>query len=91
MKITHAKKRLQQRGIPDIVLRWLSVFGRRQYDGRGAVIRFFDRTARERLQRSIGSDVFRGMHESLNAYAVYRVDGQLITVGHRYKRIRRGR
>jgi hypothetical protein len=47
----HASRRMQKRSVPPIVLDWLHDYGSEQYDGRGAVIRYFDRAAKERLKR----------------------------------------
>lgn len=84
----HAEQRCQQRGIPQLILHWLSDYGREQFDGRGARILWFDKASRRRLEREVGREPVRRMHEWLNAYAVVAVrDGQIITTGHRYKRI----
>ena len=37
---THAAHRLQKRSIPPRVIDWLHLYGSKQYDGHGAVIRF---------------------------------------------------
>jgi hypothetical protein len=47
----HASRRMQKRSVPPIVLDWLHDYGSEQYDGRGAIIRYFDRAAKERLKR----------------------------------------
>ena len=85
----HARTRMQQRGLPPLVLHWLDAYGNESHDGRGAVIRHFTRQSRRRLERDIGREPVRRMHEFLNAYAVYGSDGTLITAGHRYDRVRR--
>jgi hypothetical protein len=85
----HARTRCQQRGLPPLVLHWLDAYGNESHDGRGAVIRHFTREARRRLERDIGREPVRRMHEYLDAYAVYATDGTLITAGHRYQRIHR--
>jgi hypothetical protein len=85
----HAQTRLQQRGIPPLVLQWLDAYGTERHDWHGAVIRHFTKQSRRRLERDIGREPVRRMHEYLNAYAVYGSDGSLITAGHRYQRLRR--
>lgn len=86
---THSHARAQQRGLPPLVLHWLDDYGTETHDGHGAVIRHFDRRARRRLERDVGREPVRRMHEYLDAYSVVGTDGTLITVGHRYQRIRR--
>jgi hypothetical protein len=85
----HAHTRMQQRGLPPLVLHWLDAYGNESHDGRGAVIRHFTKQSRRRLERDVGREPVRRMHEFLDAYAVYGSDGTLITAGHRYDRIRR--
>lgn len=84
----HAQARTRQRGLPPLVLHWLDAYGAERHDGHGAVIQHFTRHARRRLERDVGREPVRRMHEYLDAYAVYGIDGRLITVGHRYRRIR---
>ena len=88
MITTHAQARMRQRGLPPLVLHWLDDYGDERHDGHGAVIRHFTRQARRRLERDVGREPVRRMHEYLDAYAVYGNNGGLITVGHRYQRIR---
>lgn len=89
MTTQHARTRCQRRRLPPLVLHWLDAYGNESHDGRGAVIRQFTREARRRLERDIGREPVRRMHEYLDAYAVYATDGTLITAGHRYQRIHR--
>ena len=42
----HATIRSQQRGIPPLILQWLDLYGEEEYDGHGAVIRYFSRASR---------------------------------------------
>lgn len=84
----HGTVRAQQRGLPPLVLDWLESYGHERHDGHGATILFFDKSARRRLERAVGREPVRRMHEWLDAYAVVSGDGCLITAGHRFKRIR---
>ena len=81
-----ARTRCQQRGLPPLVLHWLDDFGREVHVP-GATIRHFDKRARRRLERTVGREPVRRLHEYLDAYAVYGPDGQIITTDHRYQRI----
>ena len=89
MITTHASTRAQQRGLPPLVLHWLDDFGREVPAPGGATLRHFDKRSRRCLERAVGREPVRRMHEYLDAYAVYGTDGTLITIGHRYARIRR--
>jgi hypothetical protein len=83
---THARTRMQQRGIPEAALDVLLEYGREAHDHRGAVIVLFDKRSKQRLRRRIG-DGFRKVERWLNAYAVLSEDGAVITVGHRDGRL----
>ena len=72
----HARARMQQRGIRFEDLEALLDFGREIPAGRGRDLVFFDKRSRARLA---------------NTYAIVGSDGMVITVGHRYRRIPRGR
>ena len=84
----HADARLQQRGLPRAVIGWLQQFGAEEHDKHGAVIRYFDKAARRRLEQGLGRAVVRRMEDFLDAYLVEH-DGCVVTVGHRTQRLRR--
>ena len=86
----HARTRMQQRGIRPEMLEALLDYGREVHvpGGRGLV--FFDKRARARLARA--GLVRDAQAERLcKSYAVLSSDGIVITVGHRYRRMPRGR
>lgn len=86
----HAASRAQQRGIPPLVEQWLDEFGEETYDGRGCCLRYFSRASRRAMERAFGREPVRKLAEYLDAYKVESAtDGTVITVGHRYQRIRR--
>jgi hypothetical protein len=85
----HAQTRLQQRAISMPILDCLLSFGSKVHDHRGAEILFFDRRARDRIRHAVGDQAFKYVQGKLNSYAVVAVDGAVLTVGHRTKRIRR--
>jgi hypothetical protein len=84
----HATSRSQQRNIPSLAIRWIREFGRKQHDHRGCVIRFLDKDARKKLEKSMGHQIVKKLNEYLNCYIVEDcVSGSVITVGHHYKRL----
>ena len=83
----HAEVRSQQRGIPPLIIQWLEDFGEQTHDHNGAVILYFTKKSRRRLEKTVGREVTRRVSEWLDSYAVQSLDGNLITVGHRYQRI----
>ena len=84
---THAKIRMQQRGIPASALDVLLDFGRERYDHRGCTVVLIDKRARRRIERVLGHVAYRAMEPHLDAYAVVGGDGEVRTVGHRFRRM----
>ncbi|MEO8418813.1 MAG: hypothetical protein ABI475_08830 [Methylophilaceae bacterium] len=85
----HAAARMQQRGIKEQTLECLFEFGSKTHDHKGGVVVFFDKQARKRLQGRFGKDGVRQMESQMDAYAVISQRGDVVTVGHRTKRINR--
>jgi hypothetical protein len=86
----HAAVRMQQRGICPEMLDALLHFGREVHVAGGRDLVFFDKRARARLAKT--GLVSGALAERLcKSYAVLSSDGIVITVGHRYRRIPRGR
>lgn len=85
----HASVRSQQRGIPPPVIETLLDYGRETHDHRGGRILYFDHQARRHLRRQLGDAQYRQMERHLGTYAVLAVDGEVLTVGHRQRRINR--
>ena len=83
----HALARRQQRSLPPAIVDWLFDFGARTPQN-GAEVWFFDRRSKERLGRALGSQLVSRLGHLLDAYAVVS-DGQIVTLGYRYRRILR--
>jgi len=83
----HAVARMQQRAVRPEIVDCLLDFGRCDYHHYGALLYYFDRRGRERLRRAAGSDAYCRLEPALDAYAVVSCNGELVTVGHRHKRI----
>lgn len=81
----HASIRSQQRGIPPLVVDLLLQFGCREHDHSGAEIVYFDRRSKKRLESYAGGLIGK-LSEHLDSYAVL-ADGEIVTVGARFKRI----
>ncbi|MXR36113.1 hypothetical protein [Craterilacuibacter sinensis] len=85
----HALTQMKQRAITGSTIHYLIEWGRKAYDHKGAVIRYFDKTRRIQLRKHVGASHVKQLENQLNAYVVVSTSGQIITVGHRYKRILR--
>ena len=81
---THARARMQQRAICVEALADLLEYGTSVPARGGAEIVFFDKSERQRLQRTRR---LRGQDHLQQLYAVTDAKGTVITVGHRYRRI----
>ena len=85
---THARARMQQRGIRAAALEALLDYGRVTHLGGGRDIVFFDKKARRRLAK-LSPAAQRDAERISRTYAIVASDSSVITVGHRYRRIPR--
>lgn len=85
----HAVAQMQQRAIIDSTIDYLIEWGRKAYDHKGAIIRYFDKSSRAQLLKHVGEQRAKQLEHQLDAYVVVSTTGYVITVGHRYKRINR--
>ena len=83
----HARDRSQQRGIPPLIMEWLFEFGMEEHH-RGRQIVYFDKKSRKSLRRAVGRQAIAKLDKYMNSYLVVE-DGNVITVGHRFSRIRK--
>lgn len=84
---SHARARLQQRGIASDALDMLLSYGREAQDHHGAVILYMDKAAQRRL--AAASKAKNEVRRLSGLYAVLSRHGQVITVGYRTRRINR--
>ena len=85
----HARARMQQRGIRSEALEALLAFGsERHLHSKGRELVFFDKKAKKRLARS-EPDAAREAGRLIRTYAILGSDGTVVTVGHRYRRVRK--
>ncbi len=83
----HAARRRQQRGIPPLIIEWLQRYGASVHSF-GDCIRFFNKRSRRALATAVGEAVVQRLAPYLNSYAVVGQDGTVLTVGHRFRRVR---
>lgn len=83
----HARARMQQRGIGADALELLFSYGREAHDHHGAVILYMDKAAQKRL--AAASRASGEVRRLSGLYAVLSRHGQVLTVGHRTRRIPR--
>lgn len=80
----HAEARTQQRGIPPLVHDWLLDYGEERYDGRGGVIRYFNKHSVRKMERDFGRAPLKRLTDYFRCYLVESSrDGAVITVGKR--------
>lgn len=84
----HAAARIQQRGIPPLVVDLLFEFGSNEPSGDGTSKLYFDKQARRKVKNYAGP-LAGYLKQHLDVYAVVGADEELITVAHRYERIHR--
>lgn len=83
----HALERSQQRCIPPLIIHWLCQYGSRKRNSNGTIVCYFDRKSVRLIASDVGQVVIRRLSGLLNAYLVIAGD-KILTVGHRYKRIK---
>ena len=83
----HALERSQQCCISPLIIHWLCQYGTRRRKDNGTMICYFDKKSLRLVSSDVGQVVIRRLSGLLNAYLVITKD-QIITVGHRYKRIK---
>lgn len=86
MYTAHAQARCQQRSISSEIVDTLLAYGeRRRHDG--ADVYYLTKAARSRLCGALGTH-YRRIEKALNSYVVVSDDGQVITAGRRYRRLK---
>jgi len=83
----HALERSQQRCIPPLIIHWLCQYGSRRRSNNGTILCYFDKKSLRLISSDVGSIVIRRLSSLMNAYLVIAGDS-ILTVGHRYKRIK---
>lgn len=85
----HATKRAQGRSISPVIIEWLIECGTSYEAGAGAQKLIFDKPARRRLQKKLGTRIYTRVEDSLNAYIVCGAAGSIITCGWLTSRVHR--
>ncbi len=83
----HALERSQQRCIPPLIIHWLCQYGSRKRNNNGTIVCYFDRKSTRLISSDVGNIIIRRLSGLMDAYLVIAGD-QILTVGHRYKRIK---
>jgi hypothetical protein len=86
MYTAHAQTRCQQRCISSEVVDALLSYGERRRH-QGADVYYLTKQARSRLSSAVG-ERYRRYEKALNSYVVMSDDGQVITAGRRYRRLK---
>ena len=69
-----------------MVMHWLLDYGEEVFDGHGGVVRYFTPRSIRHLEREVGQRPLKRLSEYLRCYLVQSSqDGNLITVGKRYR------
>ena len=88
MYTSHARDRIRQRAIPELVVDLLMEVGDAAYDKHGAEIYYFGKKGKRRLASRAGRRLARHLEGYLGCYAVV-ANGQVITCGYRTRHVRR--
>ena len=90
MQLTkHAAERMQQRGIPPLIMRACIDYGSSHHAGSGSTLYCLDKKSKRRLEREWGRSVIKKLSGFLDGpYVIVGPDGVIMTTGKRFKRIR---
>lgn len=81
----HAMQRSQQRAIPPFIAELILDYGKSTRK-HGADVYFLDNQGRKRIEHALGRKIYTRVMDQLDIYVV--CEGQVITIGHRTKRIK---
>jgi len=84
---SHALERSQQRCIPPLIIQWLCHYGSRKRSRNGTTLCYFDRKSVRLIASDAGHIIVRRLSSLMNSYLVI-AGNRILTVGHRYKRIK---
>ena len=83
----HALKRSSQRGVSETAIEYVLEYGTSKYDGRGGVVHFLNKKEKKYINKN-EQEVFKDLERFKNLFVVTSsTSGEVITVGHRYRRI----
>lgn len=85
----HALIRMQQRGIKMQILEYILEFGEIAFDHRGATIYFFNKKSKSWAKSTVGNLPHQLIDHCSLTYLVENKHGNIITVGHRSRRMPR--
>jgi hypothetical protein len=84
----HGEIRLRQRGIPPPVVEWLVSYGSSRFDHHRGLVFYFDSQSRAVLRSAVDRAALARYSEHLDCYVVVSTNGEVITVGHRTRRLK---
>jgi hypothetical protein len=86
MYTAHAKKRCQQRAIPEQLCEIVLDYGRDRYDKRGGRVWFLTKRSLIEIERKLGAKCRKDLERKKGMYLVESVsDNAIITVGHAFR------
>lgn len=89
MLSNHAQQRSQQRAIPHSVIEILLDYGVVEHSNKGLELLYFDKGWKHAAMVLMMKIGLKQSDHCLNAYLLESSDGQVVTVGHRTKKINR--
>lgn len=85
----HAQQRLQQRAIPALVIEILLDHGVVEHSKRGLEMLYLTKKGKHAAMMQMKAAGMRHSDHYLNAFLIESSDGNIVTVGHRTKKINR--
>lgn len=82
----HFAQRLQQRGLTEVVVSALFLYGERRLSRHGIDSLIFTKAALADINNELGSAVFKACERRRNAYLIVSEQGTLITIARSYRK-----
>lgn len=89
MLTQHARKRIQQRAIPQAVIDLLLDLGVTEHRNKGLDMFYFDKDGKHAAMSLMKKNGLTQLDHCLNAFLLESGDGRIVTVGHRTRKINR--
>lgn len=83
----HAVIRMQQRGINAVTVDYLLAYGDERRANGGAILVYFDKDTKKKLFSQLEKAERLKLEHHLNSYLILGDDGNVVTVGHRTRRM----
>ena len=84
----HSEVRMQQRGIPELIVDLLINYGERKRAKKKCEVLFFNHSALKKLKKYLGKEFYSRIEQFKGAYLIQASNGEVITIGYRARKFK---